>query len=568
MAEVAFPGRVALWRCVVVHSQGCEATLHALHAAEAPPCDYALRSERAGALVGLRPAHVTVTFSRDALVELVAAQVAAHAAGRLPQPGFATRHLQAHAAALPPPDAPAAALGADGDALLARLNAQQAACVRRIAAGASLTLCLGPPGTGKTRTVAAVAAALAPTERVLVCAAANVAALNVLRALLAAGVPAPRLLVSRSYYIFWHEHEYDPGLFPFIHVADWRPEWRSVPLPPQPAAATAAATVAPPPAPVGAPSVLICTFGMLRRACEAESGGGDATALLVDESSQAWSALSYAFDALLPCLRRLHLFGDAAQLPPSLVPRARGADAAIALRVRSLYDAAHAAGHARAALTWQYRMPPQLAAFLSRCLYDNALMSAPRGCCDLSALRWRDVPHGRAAHPPSGSLATSWRNDAEVDAVVAEMDAADAKDASDASRVVLTPYLAQRAAIEAAAGGRAAAAGGRWEVKSVDSFQGREAAHVILSLVRTAPGGGAGFLADARRANVALSRAARTLTVVGRHATWAAMADAPLMRAFAAQLAPSAPPLPTPAMRCGGALAGGEAPPALVAMQA
>jgi superfamily I DNA and/or RNA helicase len=295
--------------------------------------------------------------------------------------------------------------------------------------------------------------------------------------------------------------------------------------------------------PDGAFGVLVCTFGMLRSASGGACGGFDAqrhvSALLVDEASQAWAGLAYLFDACLPNLTRLHLFGDHNQLPPALAPRA----AVKPTGVRSMYDAAAAAGHARHALRSQYRMPRPLASFISHAMYGAQLRTHARpddaSVCALSAapMRWCDVPHGRAEHPPAGSTgtSTSWLNAAEVGAVLAEMARIDGMAADDESRVVLTPYVAQRAALEAAAGPRARVGGGRWDIKTIDAYQGREARHVILSLVRA----GAGFLSDARRANVALSRAAGTLTVVGKHAAWARCPDAALMRAFAQRLKPS-----------------------------
>ena len=56
-------------------------------------------------------------------------------------------------------------------------------------------------------------------------------------------------------------------------------------------------------------------------------------------------------------------------------------------------------------------------------------------------------------------------------------------------------------------------------MKSVDSFQGREADIVIVSLVRT--DGKGGFLKDVRRANVMLSRAKRRMLLVGNRSSWA-----------------------------------------------
>ena len=64
---------------------------------------------------------------------------------------------------------------------------------------------------------------------------------------------------------------------------------------------------------------------------------------------------------------------------------------------------------------------------------------------------------------------------------------------------VITPYAAQVRALR-----RALAAPGV-EVSSVDGFQGRECEVVVFSAGRASGGGGVGFLADARRANVMIS---------------------------------------------------------------
>jgi hypothetical protein len=55
---------------------------------------------------------------------------------------------------------------------------------------------------------------------------------------------------------------------------------------------------------------------------------------------------------------------------------------------------------------------------------------------------------------------------------------------------------------------------GALEISTVDGFQGREKEAIIISMVRSSESGGVGFLSDARRMNVAVTRARRHCALV------------------------------------------------------
>jgi superfamily I DNA and/or RNA helicase len=81
---------------------------------------------------------------------------------------------------------------------------------------------------------------------------------------------------------------------------------------------------------------------------------------------------------------------------------------------------------------------------------------------------------------------------------------------------VVTPYAGQVALLHAAVPHLVDEG---LEIDSVDGFQGREKDVIVLSAVRSNAAGEVGFLADARRLNVAITRAKRKLIVVGDSAT-------------------------------------------------
>ena len=83
---------------------------------------------------------------------------------------------------------------------------------------------------------------------------------------------------------------------------------------------------------------------------------------------------------------------------------------------------------------------------------------------------------------------------------------------------IITPYEGQRAYVVQHMqfnGGMSQKLYEKLEVASVDAFQGREKDFIILSCVRSNEHQGIGFLNDARRLNVALTRAKFGVIIIG-----------------------------------------------------
>jgi len=172
------------------------------------------------------------------------------------------------------------------------------------------------------------------------------------------------------------------------------------------------------------------------------------------------------------------------------------------------------AGVALYVLTDQFRMHPAINNIVSMTFYNNKIKTAavtakerryPMPACFV------DVANGREEFQ---NTSMSTFNKIEADEVVAVVAHCARYTGFPPDRInVLTFYNAQRDLMEKLLKREGL---GEVAVLSVDSMQGREADLVVLSTVRAGGGvGGLGFVADARRANVALSRAREAMIVVG-----------------------------------------------------
>jgi ATP-dependent RNA/DNA helicase IGHMBP2 len=228
----------------------------------------------------------------------------------------------------------------------------------------------------------------------------------------------------------------------------------------------------------------------------------------------------------IPVLRadRLVLAGDHCQLPPTVLSKQaakEGLEVSLLERLVGLYG-----DRVTRRLNVQYRMHDQIMNFSSAQFYEGTLQShdsvsghvltdldyvdeqlvtlEPVTFIDSAGAGWDEEIE------PDG---LSKRNLQEAELVLRKI--AELQDAGLRGRdiAVIAPYAAQVRWL------RQNSPDERVEIDTVDGFQGREKEAVIISLVRSNPDGEIGFLADARRMNVALTRARRKLIVIGDSAT-------------------------------------------------
>lgn len=255
-------------------------------------------------------------------------------------------------------------------------------------------------------------------------------------------------------------------------------------------------------------------------------GHGRYDVVVLDEATQAPDPIALA--ALQRSTLAI-LAGDPCQLSPTVIDP----DAARAGLASTLFERASSRWPAEAThlLRVQYRMHEGLMRFPSISMYQGRLVADPSA----ASRRLEDLP-GVTRDPSRASpwvfvdttgagseelideesLSTSNELHAGLAAVEVERLLARGLAAQDIAAI--TPYGAQvrllrRLLADAVRAGL--------EIGTVDGFQGREKEAVVVDLVRSNSTGNLGFLKDVRRTNVALTRAKRSLIVIGNGQTLA-----------------------------------------------
>lgn len=441
------------------------------------------------------------------------------------------------------------------------LDPSQRSAVRFALDARDIALLHGPPGTGKTTTlVELIRQAVARGEKVLACAASNMAVDNLFERLLAAGVRAVRLghparvlpeLRAHTLDLLVENHADVRLARQLVRQAtslrDKASRWRRArPEPGEKQAlreeakqlmhdarrleALAVAHL------LDTAEVLCATLTSL----DSELLGRRQFDLaVIDEACQTTEPACW-----IPLLRceRVVAAGDHCQLPPTVVsPDAQREGFSVSLLERLMRADPETLSRR---LDVQYRMHTSIMGFSSAEFYEGTLVAAPdaanRLLTDLPGIladEWTATPlhfidtAGASFDEELEPDGESRRNPGEADVVQRVVGLLVDHGLPAREIGVIAPYAAQTrllrerfAAANSAPSPDRGIGAGRFEgleIDTVDGFQGREKEAIVISLVRSNTTGEIGFLGDVRRMNVALTRARRKLVVIGDSATLA-----------------------------------------------
>ncbi|HEY0981099.1 AAA domain-containing protein [Schlesneria sp.] len=428
---------------------------------------------------------------------------------------------------------------------LSPLDASQHAAVSHALSAEHVAIIHGPPGTGKTTTVVElIRQSVRRGERVLACAASNLAVDNLFERLLAAGERVIRIGHPARVLPQLRDHTLDLLVesHPDLRLArEWTKQaWilrrqagkftRSAPEPGARREARDEAKRLLHDARQLESRLVTYLLDSAQIVCSTLTGLNEDLLedrqfdlVVIDEAAQATEPPCW-----LPLLRsrRLVLTGDHCQLPPTIIcPEARRKGLGVSLMERLVKRWGTSISRR---LTTQYRMNAAIMQFSSNEFYDGELTAAAsvreHRLCELpkvaelpltqSSLQFYDTA-GSDCDEQTDPEGSSIQNQGEANFVIGQVQELIASGLNPDDIAVITPYAAQARLIRDLLSSEAV------EVDTVDGFQGREKEAVVISLVRSNLKGEIGFLNDTRRMNVALTRARRKLIVFGDSATLA-----------------------------------------------
>jgi hypothetical protein len=275
---------------------------------------------------------------------------------------------------------------------------------------------------------------------------------------------------------------------------------------------------------IGSAQILFCTLNtlgsvFLRRTVNK----GQFHTLMLDEGGQCNEAEFY-IATTFPDIQKIVVVGDPKQLPATVISPVcsrAGYGKSWLGRVHTLYpEKVHM-------LNTQYRMDPQILAFPNRMFYGDSIQSGANVVSrkpNLNSPPFQFIDMKGQGSEKRESF--SWKNMHEADVIKQVLQDDPGIKAlggvKDARIIVIAAYKAQVDLLQKLLP--------NVEVSTVDSYQGQEGDVVIISTVRTKK---TGFVDDAQRLNVALTRAKRILRVVGDLDFFLSLGEKSTLRALA-----------------------------------
>lgn len=223
--------------------------------------------------------------------------------------------------------------------------------------------------------------------------------------------------------------------------------------------------------------------------------------LFLDEAGQCIEPLAWC---IFPMAEKMVLAGDHWQLPPTVLSQQAAAQGFN----NSILEVAIHHTSAVYLLNTQYRMRESIAGFSSRYFYNELLKTAEHLENTGTHITFIDTA-GSGFNEKQGPDGISLQNEGELQ-IIGQFLEQEGWDAS--GTAFISPYSGQVSAAR-----EVLPAGMR--ISTIDSFQGQEKERIIVSLVRSNDEGEIGFLKDYRRMNVAITRAKEQLLVIGDSAT-------------------------------------------------
>ena len=422
------------------------------------------------------------------------------------------------------------------------LNASQREAIIHALGANDLAIIHGPPGTGKTTTVAElIRQAVAKGQRVLACAPSNTGVDNLLEKLVELGINAirighpARVLESLQEHTLDYLVEADPAM---KVIREMRREaemltskagrWtRAKPMPGAREDLKQEARRLRNDAKIFEEQIIDTKLDRASVICATTNYDpeilGDRTFDLgvIDEACQSTEP---GYWPVVLRVEQLVLAGDHCQLPPTVLSTQATLEGLSKSMMERLVERWE--NRVTRQLTIQYRMHQKIMEFPSEHFYHGTLVAdasvAEHTLADLPGIQTESLD----AQPvlfvdtsgadwteeldPNGE---SKLNPREAIWILKQVDALLAAGLLPDQIAVIAPYSAQVRFL------RDRCTSNGVEIDTVDGFQGREKEAVLISLVRSNSQGEVGFLGDTRRMNVAMTRAKRKLIVIGDGST-------------------------------------------------